>query len=230
VSYQNQIFLCLAEKTPVDFDGIFLPNKKFRFKNIDEPYWNYIQMAEAIITSCHKTLQSVNEFRATVRETWIDCDRVCERMSLFQDIIVNKQTNPELLSRTKREFDVLAHLDKVLRQSLQFMTAHTTRSSFKGFTDLALRENYMMDLAKNNLLVAKLTKELSLADDIDYEKIREEDYLVRHNINPRTAFLNRLFVRIQEVVINMQSALLLLKSLLQRMRHMKMITRNFAKT
>jgi hypothetical protein len=166
-------------------------------------------MAEAAIGSCFKTLQAIGEFRRFVSRTWVDCDRLCERLDLFQNLVAALKTNPGLLSGTKRENELLIELDRVLKQSMQFMKEHTSRTSFKGFSDLSQRENFLMDLAKYNLVVAKLAKELSLADDIDYDKIREEDYLVS-SISLRLYFAKSfltLFVlfRMPEKAFNTQS-------------------------
>lgn len=136
-------------------------------------------MTDGVIAACSNSLRTVDELGKKVAGTWADLDRLCFRLRAFSHLVSALKDNPAMMGGSF-ESEILIELDKVLTQNVSFIKSHLNKSSYKGFTDIGLRDPYIADLAKHNHVVARLAKELNVTDDLDFEHVRDDDYQVKY--------------------------------------------------
>lgn len=135
-------------------------------------------MTDGVIAACSNSLRTLDALGKKVASSWADLDRLCFRLRAFTHLVEALKDNPAMMGGSF-ESEILIDLDKILTQGVTFVKSHLNKSSYKGFTDISFRDPYIADLAKYNHIIARMAKELNVADDLDFENVREDDYRVR---------------------------------------------------
>jgi hypothetical protein len=135
----------------------------------------------SVVASCAKSIESLRLLNDKLgSNTWADCTRLCQRCEVFSKLIFELKNFPNLLEETDdNEQQLVVELEKTLIAAEAYVADFATRHSFKGMTEPSFRQGCSTDFSKLSHRLTKLSQDLSINTDIDYDILRHEDLEVK---------------------------------------------------
>jgi hypothetical protein len=136
------------------------------------------------VSSCHDQLESLQKLKNSIPfDSWADCNRMIDRCESFRDIVRDLLDSPHLLEDVdEKEERCLDELEKTLLEAEAYVKEFVLRTSYFGITDSTYRQGCSTDFFKIMKSIFRLTLDLNVASEIDYDRIRIEDLAVRHSL------------------------------------------------
>eukprot|EP01040_Poterioochromonas_malhamensis_P003478 gene3478-3715_t len=130
-----------------------------------------------VVSSCVKSIESLRRLQDNiVPNSWADCNRLCIRAEVFASLVMELKNFPNMLEETdEHEQELIIELEKTLVAAEAYVADFVTRTSFKGVTEPSFRQGSSSDFAKISQKLTKLSQDLSIVQDFDYDQMRQED-------------------------------------------------------
>jgi hypothetical protein len=131
---------------------------------------------DSVVESLLMTLSVLLKKRIEINESSRDLLRLCQRCDTFLPVLTELKDHPMMLNDlSETENELLYDLHTTIQNICTFIDDNVNRNDLKAITQLEFRLSYFCDLAQLNQKIAHLIEALNLLEDIDLDRIRDED-------------------------------------------------------
>lgn len=131
---------------------------------------------DSVVESLLNTLTILKKKRPEIHESCRDLLRLCSRCDIFSVVLVELKNHPVMLNDlTEAENELLYDLHTTIQNICTFIDDNVNRSDYKAITLLEFRLSYFTDLAQLNQKITQLIEALNLQEQIDLDRMRDED-------------------------------------------------------
>jgi hypothetical protein len=135
---------------------------------------------DAVVESLLTTLSILAKKRSLINESSRDLVRLCQRCDIFLSVLIELKNHPAMLNDlTEAENELLYDLHTTVQNICTFIEDNISPYDVKAITQLEFRLSYFTDLAQLNQRILQLIEALNLIEEIDLDRLRDEDLEVR---------------------------------------------------
>jgi hypothetical protein len=132
------------------------------------------------VSSCYDQLELLQKLKKLISvDSWADCLRLIERCEVFTNFVRDLLNSPHLLEDVEeKEERCLDELERTLLEAEAYVKEFVMRTTFYGITEATYRQGCSTDFGKLMKSLFRLMQDLNVGSEVDYDKIRVEDFEV----------------------------------------------------
>jgi hypothetical protein len=131
---------------------------------------------EAVVIYCVESLNHFQEVKIQTFQTWKLLNRLCLRCEVFNQFLKDLKENPTMLNDLQdTENEILLGIQKTFRAMDKLFEDVLKRKTIKGFTEPAIFQSHINDIANVNGMVQQYAEALNVLDEPDLTQIRSDD-------------------------------------------------------